>query len=197
MDDQYPRGKLSADDGGAILIAVTTHEDTVIVSFPKYVNWIGLDVITAREIAKSILAAADKIDPPQKFRDKPILCLDMDGVIHQYRRGWQDGSLYDDVTPGFFEWAEKASEHFHLTIYSSRSKDANGVLAMSKWLAEQRAKWRKAGGGNESMKNLSIEFAHEKPPAFLTIDDRAIQFTGEWPDIEILKAFKPWNVEAK
>lgn len=53
-----------------------------------------------------------------------------------------------------------------------------------------RERWYKspAGPGLES-----IDFAYEKPPAFLTIDDRAITFTGEWPDIEELKSFKPWN----
>ena len=38
-----------------------------------------------------------------------------------------------------------------------------------------------------------IRFPLEKPPAMVTIDDRAITFTGEWPDLDDLKAFKPWN----
>ncbi|MHB1328002.1 MAG: hypothetical protein ACYC2K_07355 [Gemmatimonadales bacterium] len=32
-----------------------------------------------------------------------------------------------------------------------------------------------------------------KPPAMVTIDDRALTFTGEWPDLADLKAFQPWN----
>ena len=38
----------------------------------------------------------------------------------------------------------------------------------------------------------SIHFPKEKPPAFLTIDDRAWQFTGKWPSIADIRAFKPW-----
>lgn len=32
-----------------------------------------------------------------------------------------------------------------------------------------------------------------KPSAFVTLDDRALTFDGHWPEIDALKAFKPWN----
>ena len=38
----------------------------------------------------------------------PILCLDFDGVIHDYRQGWKGGALYGHVTAGFYAWAEDA-----------------------------------------------------------------------------------------
>jgi hypothetical protein len=27
----------------------------------------------------------------------------------------------------------------------------------------------------------------------VSLDDRAITFTGEWPDVDFLRKFKPWN----
>ena len=38
-----------------------------------------------------------------------------------------------------------------------------------------------------------IKFPTKKPPAFLTLDDRAICFTGEFPDTADLLEFKPWH----
>ena len=190
--NQYPRGKLTDSDEGALTLAIGVQDKTVIIDFGKQVAWLGLDAATARQFAKNILRRADEIDPPKRPKGKPILCLDFDGVIHRYGKGWQNGAIYDDAVPGFFEWAEKAAEHFHLVIYSSRSKDEKGEIQMAAWLTEQRAKWREAGG-KPTNPHISFEFAHEKPPAFLTIDDRAIQFAGQWPDVEALRAFKPWN----
>jgi hypothetical protein len=113
--------------------------------------------------------------------NKPILCLDFDGVIHSYERGWQDGEIYGTPTEGFAGWAEEANLHFRLVIYSSRSKE--GSQPMKNWL--------KKHGIDPDL----FEFAHEKPSAFLTIDDRALTFRGRWGefDPENLRGFKPWN----
>lgn len=124
------------------------------------------------------------------------LCIDFDGVIHSYERGWQDGEIYGTVVPGFFEWIEKVRDDFELVIYSSRSKSDEGVVAMGKWLHEQRDLWIKSGGQRDLVKPLKISFAHEKPPAWLTIDDRCIRFDGKWDSPELqpdaMINFKPW-----
>ena len=195
-NEQYPRGKLCADDEGQLAVAVTIRDKTVIVDFGKDVSWLGLDHASAVEFAKTILRRAKEIAPPEKWPDKPILCIDFDGVIHRYSNGWQGGVIYDDATDGFFEWAEKAAQFFTLTIYSSRSKDEDGRAAMMGWMFEQRRKWREKGGKHETEAPLSFGFADEKPAAFLTIDDRAVCFDGDWSKLEPekLRAFKPWNV---
>ena len=132
--------------------------------------------------------------------NKPILCLDFDGVIHSYTSGWKGIDVIPDpVVPGFFEWAEKAAKHFKLVIYSSRSKTESGRMAMTAWLIEQRKKWREQGGMHTVEDPLSFEFSDEKPPAFLTIDDRARTFYGDWTDPlydpEQLIIFRPWNAK--
>jgi hypothetical protein len=130
---------------------------------------------------------------------KPILCIDFDGVIHSYDRGWQDGSIYGNVVPGFFEWVEQARQYFRLVIYSSRSKTDEGVKQMGLWLHLKRNEWIQNGGKRDPVNPLEIEFAHEKPAAFLTIDDRAITFDGDWSSAKLypicLRDFKPWNAK--
>jgi hypothetical protein len=116
----------------------------------------------------------------------PILCVDFDGVIHDYRHGWQGGRLYGDVTPGFFQWLQKTRQHFRVVIYSSRSSDPKMVEDMKVWLARQ----------NGGVMPSGLEFAREKPPAFLTIDDRCVRFTGSWDDLDpqSLRNFVPWMI---
>lgn len=131
---------------------------------------------------------------------KPIICIDFDGVIHSYEKGWQDGEIYGTVTEGFFEWAAEANKYFKLVIYSSRSKTADGRTAMWSWLKHQWGVWYhdpvKGCSECPAISYKDFEFANEKPPAFLTIDDRAIQFSGNWAIIPptALINFKPWNV---
>lgn len=128
---------------------------------------------------------------------KPILCIDFDGVIHSYENGWQDGEIYGTVVAGFFEWAEEAQELFKLVIYSSRSKDETRRVAMIEWLLRHRDKWARTQVKDGTEPYIEFEFTAEKPPAFLTIDDRAICFDGNWGRLalrpDVLRDFKPWN----
>jgi hypothetical protein len=130
---------------------------------------------------------------------KLIICIDFDGVIHDYRRGWQDGSIYGDVVPGFFDWAKEANNYFKLVIYSSRSKTPEGIQAMRDWLqAQYRSACYAAKSWDVTWLNYEpFEFSAVKPPAFVTIDDRGIQFQGNWSapelSVEAIRAFKPWN----
>jgi len=126
---------------------------------------------------------------------KPILCLDFDGVIHSYTSPWTKADeIHDGPVPGAIEFILEATKHFEVHVYSSRSGDREGWAAMQVWLMRHLAK-------TGTMDALSarafaydeIKWPTEKPPAFVTIDDRALTFTGTFPSIEELKAFKPWN----
>ena len=115
---------------------------------------------------------------------KPILCLDFDGVIHSYKSGWQGADIIPDPpVNGAHEFLEEAVKNFTVMIYSTRSHQDGGLSAMLSWFHRQF---------EESIVD-AIEFADEKPPALVTIDDRALTFNGTWPTMDELKNFKPWN----
>lgn len=130
---------------------------------------------------------------------KPILCLDFDGVCHSYTSGWKGASIIPDPpVDGLFEFLDLAKEHFTIVVFSSRSNKDGGILAMMEWFSKYYTDYlfAKFPGLDEKFSNIFcpdwIEFPTEKPAAFISIDDRAITFTGKWPDINILRAFKPW-----
>jgi hypothetical protein len=123
---------------------------------------------------------------------KPILCLDFDGVCHSYTSRWCGAAVIPDpAVPGLFDFLEEACKVFDIQVFSSRSHQPGGVEAMQSWFVEQRRLWRESGG--QGFEVLSITFPTEKPPAMVSLDDRAITFTGNWPSVDALAAFKPWN----
>lgn len=138
---------------------------------------------------------------------KTIL-VDFDGVLHSYVSGWKGvAEIPDPPVPGAIKWLERMIEdgRFNVCIYSSRSKETEkrvvdvgighhtdcveidahvGIEAMQGWLI--------ANGMREDLVE-QIGFPTEKPAAFLTIDDRAICFTGLFPTLDEISNFKPWN----
>lgn len=124
---------------------------------------------------------------------KPILCLDFDGVIHSYTSGWQGPRTIPDppVDGAIDQIARYLNAGFDVVVHSSRACYFCGIWAMRRWLRHWAADmWYDVPGyhGVES-----VRFSRQKPPAHVTIDDRAITFTGTWPTPNELRSFAPWN----
>ena len=115
---------------------------------------------------------------------KPILCLDFDGVLHSYSSGWQGaGAIPDPPVAGAVEFMRAALDHFRVAIYSSRSATDEGVGAMQEWLFRH----------SDRALVDAIEWPRTKPPAYITLDDRAVTFSGAWPSVRDLLDFCPWH----
>ena len=126
---------------------------------------------------------------------KPILCLDFDGVVHSYTSGWKGADVVSDPpTEGVFAFILSAlNAGWDVVIHSSRSNQRGGIDAMHVWIKHHAGQcWHESpsGPGIED-----VRFVTEKPPAVVTIDDRALTFTGNWEDFDPIKLldFKPWN----
>ena len=120
------------------------------------------------------------------MKSKRILCMDFDGVLHAYTSGWtRADDVADDPVPGAREFLEEAVRHFEVHIYSSRSHQHGGIEAMNEWC--------RAHFG--TVLTNKVFFPNYKPPAFLTIDDRAFCFRGAFPTVHELEDFQPWNKE--
>lgn len=122
---------------------------------------------------------------------KPILCLDFDGVVHSYTSGWKGArNIPDPPVDGAIEFMGDAlASGWDVVIHSSRARYFGGITAMRGWLKEHSGNlWDTMGA---SM--CDVRFTRWKPSALVTIDDRALTFTGVWPSLNGLRNFKPWN----
>lgn len=142
---------------------------------------------------------------------KPIICIDFDGVIHSYTSGWKGAHIIPDPpVPGAIDALLSYLDYgFEVAIFSSRSKSLRGRWAMKAWLGRAITEhWQQMG--RSPLYDAEVEFWGDaanlyckfswpwfKPPAMLTIDDRALTFNGNWYDAdykpEALERFKPWN----
>ena len=139
-------------------------------------------------------------EPRPAFR--PTIAVDFDGCIHSYEKGWAAGEIYGTVVPGFFEWLFDAATRFDVVIHSSRATKPSHIAAMHAWLDKHYQAWR--GLQQDLVRypgHLKLPIVAEKPPAWLTIDDRSFRFDGHWDELALtvpeLLAFKPWMSRSK
>lgn len=147
---------------------------------------------------------------------KPIILFDFDGVIHSYKSGWKGAkNIPDPPVDGAIQFLVSIVDAYEICIYSARSRQFGGKRAMKKWIK----KWfiYYAFHGETSCTDFvmqtafadpweyevewaakrllrSIKFPTKKPAAFLTIDDRAICFDGDYGSLLFkIMNFKPWH----
>lgn len=129
------------------------------------------------------------------------VAIDFDGVIHKYSKGWHDGSIYDDEIQGVFEVIKKIIDSGHpVVIMSTRSPKQ-----IKKWLVPKImiSEYERDGMGNDPARWVEPRFGftckvlpkstifHDdlwvvgitdrKVAAMCYVDDRAIEFEGNWP----------------
>lgn len=124
---------------------------------------------------------------------KSTIIVDFDGVIHSYTSKWAgEGVAKDPPVPGAIDFLFRAIRDFRVAIVSSRSATDAGRQCMQDYIE----RWALAEGHDlNDVQCLfdNLEFPVDKPPAVLSIDDRAFCFKGTFPTTQEIKEFKPWN----
>ena len=152
---------------------------------------------------------------------KLCLSVDFDGVLHSYDKPWAGPAIIPDPPVlGAIAWLVENRRHFDIHIFSSRSRSLRGRRAMKRYLVRHVARHFMAMGicatatdaepcscwtgcdieqcawlGAHHMVHKEIRWPWLKPPAHLTIDDRAVTFDGDWSKLtpEAVRKFRPWN----
>lgn len=103
--------------------------------------------------------------------------VDFDGVIHAYRRGWADGTIYDPPVPGALEALRTLMSEHAVFVLTSRDPeqvapwlDGHGFETVVDRHTARRRFWNGRG---------KLLVTSRKLPASAYIDDRAVRFT-DW-----------------
>lgn len=144
--------------------------------------------------------------------------IDFDGVIHAYRKGWQDGSIYDFPVKGVFEAIQQLfTSGYSVFILSTRKSKQ-----IRKWLENEImiSEYERDGMGNSPTKWVSTRYGFtckaipfwkklwdeknvigitkRKLPAHVYIDDRALVFKGDWAEtMNHVSSFKTYQYVEK
>ena len=112
---------------------------------------------------------------------KPTVIFDFDGVIHSYKSGWLGATtMIDNPVDGIVEAISKIREKYKVVVVSTRCYQEGGIDAIKEYL---------------EFHGIEVDdVTGDKPPAVVTIDDRAITFDGDCDTLlEKIENFKPWN----
>lgn len=123
---------------------------------------------------------------------KRTICIDFDGVIHDYSKGYQGKDVFGDMVPG----ADTATSVLRdkgwiIIIYTTRPD----TKALRDWLKEKGVLFDYI---NENPSQPKDSVGGSKLIADIYLDDRAVRFNGEWDwVINDIASFIPWGERNK
>ena len=109
---------------------------------------------------------------------KTAVAFDFDGVIHKFRDGWRDGSIYDEPNENVVEAIYELNK-MKIPVFIFSTRDPSSIVS---WWNEQEFKIKaKVVPSDEFFfNNLDyIGVTQRKLPAQLYIDDRAFTYSGQ------------------
>lgn len=114
--------------------------------------------------------------PPGFENDSQNIAIDFDGVIHDFSKGWHDGTCYGEPIPGSIEAIKFLSQKFRIVIFTAKAKPSRPLVngKTGKQLVEE---WLDKHGVLQCIS----EITSEKPRAWLYVDDKGYRFLN-WED---------------
>jgi len=114
--------------------------------------------------------------PPGFESEKNNIAIDFDGVIHNFDKGYHDGTCYGDPIEGSLGALKELSKTYNIIIFTAKAKP-NRPLVNGKTGTELVSEWLEKYGVLDCVN----EITSEKPRAMLYIDDNAYRFEN-WVD---------------
>lgn len=123
--------------------------------------------------------------------EKKTICIDFDGVIHDYSKGWQGEDVFGQMIPNAdIGTSVLKQKGWTVIIFTTRKKTDK----LEQWLKEH---------------NIVYDYINENPNqpdytsgkiiADVYLDDRGICFRGRWDQwlLRDIIDFEPWQVQSK
>tara|TARA_R110000824_G_scaffold24497_2_gene86247 strand:+ start:18176 stop:18577 length:402 start_codon:yes stop_codon:yes gene_type:complete len=119
---------------------------------------------------------SEKEVPPGFEKDLRNVAIDFDGVVHDFSKGWHDGTCYGKPLPGSLDAIRKLSKNYNIIIFTAKVKPSrplvNGMTGhqlVAQWLEDH------------NVLQYVDEITCEKPRAQIYIDDKGYRFEN-WKD---------------
>ena len=109
--------------------------------------------------------------PPGFENELNNVAIDFDGVIHNFDKGWHDGTCYGEPLPGSINAIKSLSKKYNIIIFTAKAKK-NRPLVNGKTGVELVEEWLEKYG----LIDFVSEITSEKPRAKIYIDNNGYRF---------------------